>query len=76
MKARPGTLLAVAVVAASLTFGMLALAIGRVDVGVQLVYDGAYVRIASVAHDSPAQLEGFVPGMVVVSMGGAGVTSG
>src|SRR5450759_4668978 len=68
MNARHGTLLAVGVVAASLTFGTLALVIGRVDTGVQLVYDGAYVRIASVAHDSPAQLEGFVPGMVVVSI--------
>jgi len=70
MNARPGTLLAVAVVATSLTFGMLALAVGRVDIGVQLVQDGAYVRIVSVAHDSPAQLEGFVPGMIVVSING------
>lgn len=68
MNSRPGTLLAVGVVAASLTFGTLALVIGRVDTGVQLVQEGAYVRIASVADDSPAQLEGFVPGMIVVSV--------
>jgi signal transduction histidine kinase len=68
MNARPGTLLAVAVVATSLTLGTFALAVGRVDIGVQLVQDGAYVQIASVAHDSPAQLEGFVPGMIVVSI--------
>ena len=68
MHARSGTLLAVGVVAASLTFGMLALAIGRVDIGVRLEQDGPYVRIASVAHDSPAQLEGFLPGMVVVNI--------
>lgn len=70
MNARPGTLVAIAVVATSLTFGLLALAVGRVDIGVQLVQDGAYVRIVSVAHDSPAQLEGFVPGMIVVSING------
>ncbi len=69
MHARPGTwLLAVGVVAASLTFGMLAQVSGRVDIGVGLEQDGAYVRIASVAHDSRGQLEGFVPGMVVVSI--------
>src|SRR5450830_512064 len=68
MNARPGTLLAVGVMAAALTFGMLALVIGRVDMGVQLEQDGAYVRIASVANNSPAQLEGFVPGMIVVSI--------
>ncbi len=71
MNARPGTLLAVAVAATSLTFGMVAMVIGRVDMGVQLAQDGAYVRIVSVADDSPAQLEGFVPGMVVVSINDA-----
>ncbi len=68
MKARPGTVLAVGVMTAGLTFGFLALAIGRVDLGVRLEQDGPYVRIASVAHDSPAQLEGFAPGMIVVSI--------
>ena len=68
MNARPGTLLAVAVVATSLALGTFTLAVGRVDIGVQLVQSGVYVQIASVAHDSPAQLEGFVPGMIVVSV--------
>jgi signal transduction histidine kinase len=68
MNARPGTLLAVAVVATSLALGTFTLAVGRVDIGVQLVQSGVYVQIASVAHDSPAQLEGFVPGMIVVSI--------
>ncbi len=58
MNARTGTLLAVAVTAASLAFGLLVLVIGRVDMGIRLEQDGAYVRIASESvNQSPATSE-------------------
>jgi len=68
MKRRPSSILAISVVAISLTLGLLAVAIGRTDPGIALEQDGIYVRIASVAPDSPAQLDGFAPGMIVTSI--------
>lgn len=68
MNAKPSTILAIGVIAVSLVLGMLALVIGRTDAGITLEQDGVYVRIASVAHDSPAQLDGFEPGMIVTSI--------
>jgi len=67
---KPSTVLASGVIVVSLTLGILALAVGRTDTGVSLEQDGAYVRIASVAHDSRAQLDGFEPGMIVTSVNG------
>ncbi len=68
MDSRPRTLLAIAVATASLTLGILALVIGRVDIGVEFAQDGDYLRIVDVRRNSPAQLEGFDVGMVVVSV--------
>ena len=68
MKQRPSSILAISVVAICLAFGLLAVAVGRTDPGITLEQDGVYVRIASVAPDSPAQLDGFATGMIVTSI--------
>ena len=70
MNAKPSTVLAIGVIVVSLTLGMLALVIGRTDTGVTFEQDGVYLRIASVAHDGPAQLDGFEAGMIVTSVNG------
>jgi two-component system NarL family sensor kinase len=63
--------LAAAVGIVGLTLGSLALVIGRVDFGVTFEVDGDRVTIGSVAEHSPARRQGFVPGMVVLSLNGA-----
>ncbi|MBI3751721.1 MAG: hypothetical protein HY263_08740 [Chloroflexi bacterium] len=62
--------LAVAVAGVALVGGMLALAAWRVDLGFTLAASNDRVVIVSVADHSPAQIEGFVPGMVVINLNG------
>jgi signal transduction histidine kinase len=62
--------LAAAVGLVALTLGLLALVIGRVDFGLTFRVDGDRVTIENVAEYSPARLEGFEPGMVVLSLNG------
>jgi signal transduction histidine kinase len=42
----------------------------RVDLGITLAVDGDLVRIVSVGEHSPGELEGFAPGMIVLTLNG------
>ena len=61
---------AAAVAIVALVLGLVAIFNWRADIGVGLVRDGQYVRIASVATHSPARREGFEPGMIVLGLNG------
>jgi signal transduction histidine kinase len=61
---------AAAVGVLAFALGLAALTTSRVDLGVTLVDDGTFVRIGDVAPYSPARLDGFDSGMVVVSLNG------
>ena len=50
--------------------GLAALTTARVDLGVWLIHDGTYVRVAEIEPYSPARLDGLEPGMVVVNLNG------
>jgi signal transduction histidine kinase len=66
--------LAAAVGIVALTLGAIALVVGRVDFGVTfgVAYsdDGDRIVIDRVAENSPAQRQGFEPGMVVIGING------
>jgi signal transduction histidine kinase len=62
--------LAVAVAGVALVGGMLALSAWRVDLGFTLAASNDRVLIWSVAEHSPARIEGFAPGMVVLELNG------
>jgi signal transduction histidine kinase len=62
--------LAIAVAGVALIGGILALVTWRVDFGLTFAVDGDTARIASVGAHSPAELEKFRPGMVVLAMNG------
>jgi len=63
--------LALGVAAACIAFSLLALGIGRVDVGLSLVRDDAdRVRVYSVSPGSLASRDGVQAGMVVLSLNG------
>lgn len=67
--------LAAAVGIVGLTLGSLALVIGRVDFGVTFRADGDVVVIDSVGEHSPARLQGFEPGMIVLAINGTQLIS-
>jgi signal transduction histidine kinase len=62
--------LSIALAGVGLIGGVLALVTWRVDFGATFSVDGDTVTIASVASHSPAEVEGFVPGMVVLGING------
>jgi signal transduction histidine kinase len=65
--------LALLVAAASIGASLVALAIGRVDVGILLAPDGDRVVVTHVTEGSLAARDGVQPGMVVVTINGTPV---
>ena len=53
-----------------LTLGVMALVVGRVDLGVTLRQDGDRIVVDSVAAQSPAASHGLEPGMILVNLNG------
>ena len=61
-------LLALGAAATVIVGSLVALIVGRVDLGMSLVTDGDRMVIARVEPGNPASREGFAPGMVVLRM--------
>jgi signal transduction histidine kinase len=54
----------------ALTLGSFALVLGRVDFGLTFRADGDTVSIDNVSEHSPARMQGFEPGMIVLGLNG------
>lgn len=62
--------LALGVAGLALVAGLTSIAIGRLDSGISLTYDGEYVEVAAVEPRSAAALYGLRPGMIVTELQG------
>jgi signal transduction histidine kinase len=62
--------IALAIAAVCIALSLLALAIGRVEIGVKLVRDGDRVVVEAVTDGSLAARDGVQPGMVVLQLNG------